>query len=336
MPITLPNLDDRRYADLVEEARSLIPTYAPEWTDHNESDPGITLIELFAYLAEMLLYRLNRVTDANRAAFLKLLDPGLNLAGGVNLEEQVRATVLALREPYRAVTCADFEKLALAASELPRPPAAEAAEPPAPDFVGRAHCVPRRNLEIQGEAERGEELPNHVSVIIIPRGGGDRPQPSQALVNLVAAYLDARRLVTTIVHVVGPRYVAVRVRLTVVLTPDALASRRPEVRAQLEGTVRAFFDPLTGGPGGKGWPLGRNVYVSELYEILDRQRTVDYVRRTEVSAGGGGKRRLEELATAPPDEGRLRRNADGDLVAVEVRADELVDVRPEIRFPEDE
>src|ERR1044071_5129365 len=75
MPITLPNLDDRRYADLVEEARSLIPTYAPEWTDHNESDPGITLIELFAYLSEMLIYRLNRVTDATRYAFLKLLDP---------------------------------------------------------------------------------------------------------------------------------------------------------------------------------------------------------------------------------------------------------------------
>src|SRR5690349_4133941 len=53
MPLPLPNLDDRSYTDLVEEARRLIPTYAPEWTNHNPSDPGIMLIELFAYLTEM-------------------------------------------------------------------------------------------------------------------------------------------------------------------------------------------------------------------------------------------------------------------------------------------
>src|SRR5438270_9959145 len=74
MPLSLPNLDDRRYADLVEEARSLIPTYALEWTNHNPSDPGITLVELFAFLSEMLLYRLNRVTAANVLSFLKLLN----------------------------------------------------------------------------------------------------------------------------------------------------------------------------------------------------------------------------------------------------------------------
>ena len=63
MPIVLPNLDDRTFVDLVEEARTLIPTHAPEWTDHNPSDPGITLVELFAYLAEILMYRLNRISD---------------------------------------------------------------------------------------------------------------------------------------------------------------------------------------------------------------------------------------------------------------------------------
>lgn len=55
MPLRAPNLDDRRYADIVAEARSLIPRYAPEWTDHNETDPGITLVQLFAWMVEMLL-----------------------------------------------------------------------------------------------------------------------------------------------------------------------------------------------------------------------------------------------------------------------------------------
>ena len=57
MPLNLPNLDDRDYNSLVQEALALIPAHAPEWTDHNPSDPGITLVELFAYLTEMLIYR---------------------------------------------------------------------------------------------------------------------------------------------------------------------------------------------------------------------------------------------------------------------------------------
>ena len=76
MPITLPNLDDRRYADLVQEALALIPVYAPEWTNHNAADPGITLIELMAYLTEILIYRLNRVTVENVVTFLNLIDEG--------------------------------------------------------------------------------------------------------------------------------------------------------------------------------------------------------------------------------------------------------------------
>ncbi len=73
MPLQAPNLDDRRFADLVAEAKSRIPRYAPEWTDHNTSDPGITLIQLFAWLGEMIMYRLNKVPDASYISYLRLL-----------------------------------------------------------------------------------------------------------------------------------------------------------------------------------------------------------------------------------------------------------------------
>ena len=56
-------LDDRRFQDLVSEARMKITRACPEWTEHNVSDPGITLIELFAWMTEMTIYRLNRVPD---------------------------------------------------------------------------------------------------------------------------------------------------------------------------------------------------------------------------------------------------------------------------------
>ncbi|MEV6279192.1 baseplate J/gp47 family protein [Nocardia sp. NPDC051832] len=68
-----PNLDDRTWQDLVAETRALIPRYAPQWTDHNPSDPAIALIELFAFLVEGLTYRLNRVPDKHYLAFLNLL-----------------------------------------------------------------------------------------------------------------------------------------------------------------------------------------------------------------------------------------------------------------------
>src|SRR5215467_5596195 len=73
MPIPNPILDDRSYQQLRDELVRRIPVYAPEWTDHNASDPGITLIELFAFLGENLLYRFNQIPEATKLAFLDLL-----------------------------------------------------------------------------------------------------------------------------------------------------------------------------------------------------------------------------------------------------------------------
>ena len=73
MGLPIPDLDDKNFDDMVEEARILISRYAPKWTDHNVHDPGITFIELFAWLAEMQIYQMNRVTDNNCKKFLKLV-----------------------------------------------------------------------------------------------------------------------------------------------------------------------------------------------------------------------------------------------------------------------
>jgi hypothetical protein len=73
MLVPLPNLDDRRWADLADEARGLIPFYAPEWTDHNVHDPGMTLVELFAWMTEAQIFRLNRIPELHRRKFLSLI-----------------------------------------------------------------------------------------------------------------------------------------------------------------------------------------------------------------------------------------------------------------------
>jgi hypothetical protein len=73
MPLPLPNLDTRRWADLVDDARGVIARYAPAWTDYNAHDPGITLVELFAWLVEMDVYRVNCIPPRHILKFLELL-----------------------------------------------------------------------------------------------------------------------------------------------------------------------------------------------------------------------------------------------------------------------
>jgi predicted phage baseplate assembly protein len=73
MALEAPRLDDRSFNDLMAEAVQRIPLYCPEWTDHNLSDPGITLIELFAWMTDIVLYRLNRVPDKHYVKFLELV-----------------------------------------------------------------------------------------------------------------------------------------------------------------------------------------------------------------------------------------------------------------------
>jgi hypothetical protein len=273
MPINLPNLDDRTFDDLVTEALAMIPSHAPEWTNYNESDPGITLVELFAYLTEMLIYRQNRISDANVCSFLKLMDGVKRIASPnrsgyvvrdgvkVSLEDEVREAVLTLRTQDRAVTCQDFKELAQRADAR----------------VARAHCLPRRFLKPDDAASVNAEQSGHVTVIIVPRG--TKPPdgkliPDDDLVKAVGAYLSERRLLTTRVHVSAPRYLEIAVHVTLYLKHDALEKT---VRAEAKEALRKFLDPLSGGTGGNGWPFGRNVYVSEVYALLNRLPGVDYV-----------------------------------------------------------
>ncbi len=83
MALLAPKLDDRSFQDIVDEAKKRIPHYCKEWTDHNVSDPGITLIELFAWMTDVILYRLNQVPDLHYVKFMEML--------GISLQEPVPA-----------------------------------------------------------------------------------------------------------------------------------------------------------------------------------------------------------------------------------------------------
>ncbi len=309
MPIQLPNLDDRTYDDLVQEGLSLIPSHAPEWTNHNPADPGITLLELFAYTTEMLLYRLNRVTDTNQAMFLRLLNgPDWQRSPNQTLDDEIRDTVLKLRRIERAVTREDFEVLAKAVNTD---------RPANQQMVSRVHCLPRRNLELPRPASLQAPQPGHISVIIVPDKAPTEASPlfpTAELRTAVQTYLEPRRLLTDRIHVVAPRYLAIKIQLTVVLRPGAQAVI---VAPQIQQALSRFFDPQT-------WPFGRNIYVSEIYELFDKAAGVDYV----IPTPNNNQQDQDEIvitSTPIPPEIKVRSPANNKLSAILLDPDQLVD-----------
>jgi hypothetical protein len=84
VPLIPPALDDRSYDDLVQEMLTSIPAHTPEWTSTQRGDPGRTLIELFAWLADTILYRANLIPERQRIAFLRLLGEPLRPASAAS------------------------------------------------------------------------------------------------------------------------------------------------------------------------------------------------------------------------------------------------------------
>jgi hypothetical protein len=250
--------------------RALIPREAPGWTDHNDSDPGITLLQLFAWLAEATIYRLNRIPAASEAQFIKLLG-----VSGPDLDAARVEAVKRLRARWRAITAEDFEALVLDDANF------EALGlPAAAGRVARARCLPERDLTA---ADPDTPRPGHVSVIIVPRSTADQPQPSTELLDAASRLLDERRLLTTRHHVVGPGYTQVGVVVEAVRAAEA---QEGVVRGAIIAALHGFFHPLTGGPAKQGWPFGRHVYASEVYQVIEGVPGVDHVESLRLRKDG--------------------------------------------------
>jgi hypothetical protein len=256
--VIAPSLDDRTYADLVREGVELIPAVAPEWTNHNASDPGITLVELFAYLTEIYLYRVDRISAAHKAKFLKLLT---GVTAAVAADSQLYAAVSDIRRITRAITAEDFEQLAL-----------EAVRSSGTTTVVRVHSYPCRNLELLPVAERQRDRPGHVSVVFVPSDHGLADKQLDDIALTIRSYLEPRRLLTCRVHVVPPRYIDVAISLRVAAAPS---------RASLiEGKVHQMLNEAF-----QSWPLGQGVYTSDLYRTFSSIDGVLRILGIEWTAG---------------------------------------------------
>ena len=103
MPLQAPNLDDRRYQQLLDDSLARVPIHTPEWTNFNQSDPGVTIVQLFAFLTETLIYRANQIPDRNRIKFLQLLGVPLQPSSSA----QGVVTFTNARGPLQTITLND-------------------------------------------------------------------------------------------------------------------------------------------------------------------------------------------------------------------------------------
>jgi hypothetical protein len=283
MPLPLPNLDDHDYADLVEMARSLIPTECPEWTDHNPSDTGIMLIELFAWLTELLLYQVNQIPDSSQAVFLQLLNGNANWTKPTNqsLQAATQTTILKLRQRYRAVTAQDYATLVI----NDWPSSAQAQElSPTNLQIGRVQVFENRNLELE-PSKRMETASGHISLVVIPQVSQITTEDLPPMLDpdwlpAIWEFLNGRRLLGIKHHVVAPEYVDIKI--TANLYPEP-GRRIAQVKQDAVKQLQRFFHPLTGGDEGQGWPFGRGVYLSEVYQQLDQVSGIDFVEAVEIS-----------------------------------------------------
>ena len=181
-----------------------------------------------------------------------------------------------LKTQYRAVTAEDFEYLALNTPGL---------------RVARARAIPLFAPGVKGYPQA--QSPASVSVVVVPYGTSLRPFPSEGFVRTVCRHLDRHRILTTRVHVIGPEYVGVGVSATVRLhTQFGQAETLARVRRSLDNFLRPL--PAEDDPDGEGWPFGRTVFRSEIYQLIENVEGVDCVEKVALRAAGVGVARSAE------------------------------------------
>ncbi|WP_336364724.1 putative baseplate assembly protein [Halalkalicoccus salilacus] len=236
------------------------------------------------------------------------VDPLTAASGGRDAEsisDTLARVKRELRTRYRAISLADYREVALNTPGL---------------RFGRANAtvVPTTEspVNVDGRQLQCEEH-GRVRVVVVPYStlsAPKRPIPSEGFLEAVQCHLNRHRLLTDRLTVEAPTYVGVAVDVEARASPDR---RDEDVESAITNTLETFLDPLDGYEG-EGWPFGRPVFVSEIYEVLERQTGIDCVLDVALAPRAGGS--LDGAGNVRFDAAALPYLADTD-VAVRVERD---------------
>lgn len=220
------------------------------------------------------------------------------------IEDTLRRAPEQLKIRERAVTADDYVYLAREATSDVRISACLAPHPP------------RGTPWTFGGIDRA---PGNVSVIVVPDQGVavSRPEPPPELIDTVRAYLDERRDLTVRLFVLGPRYLPIVAKVSVVVWREAALAGvdTEEVKAEVVRKITAFLHPTRGGPAGQGWEVGEHVFSSDLFRAVMPPDDVGYIEQITVAAGPHDP---DSRPFAPAAPGASVQVADYELVCADV------------------
>ncbi|NJM06496.1 putative baseplate assembly protein [Candidatus Gracilibacteria bacterium] len=209
---------------------------------------------------------------------------------------QMRAPKV-LRTSFRAVSAEDYEFLAREASS----------------GIARVRCLQPRASGSTGSPPAGV-----VRVLIVPHVGHperrllpEQLRPPREMIQDVQSYLDERRLLTTRLEIGVPTYTLVGIQARLKARPEADPEK---VKADAEARLYRFINPLIGGPGGDGWPFGRDLYISEVLALLQGTPGVEYVEGARMQVQGQSSEGALNKITLAPD--HLLTSAEHSIVVV--------------------
>lgn len=204
---------------------------------------------------------------------LKEIENYLASTGGMEaqtIEEAIEDFCRDLKTPYTAVTLQDFEQLAMSTPGL---------------RISRAKAVPGYKPKPKPDDIELEESKGSVTVVIIPYTPLDilkiPPEPSEEFKKAICIHLDKHRILGTDIHVISPSYVRVNVNATVV--PMDTFRDDSQIRDKVLKKLNDFLHPIKGGVDEKGWPIGRSIYLSDVYNLIENIEGVNYVLRLSIS-----------------------------------------------------
>ncbi len=294
MAIQMPDFDTKTYEEISGEMVASIPKYTDKWTNHNPSDPGITILELLSWIAETTFYRMNRIPYESHVNFLRLV------AGASGLDEVERLlkdshqdkyhinileflkeieeghdktvpdikteALQFLTSRYRAVTEDDFRQLAIEATDL--------------------FNVKVRRVIVENDLDE-----NKVEIVLVPDkwkqyeelSESEKRERYRELVGFVKDYLNPRTLIGTKIEVKQPVYSDVNIELKVVCHHYAIPEK---IETDIKNSILQHLDPFFGGDDKTGWPYRRSLSIYEIARIVEE---TDGVKQVESTMFDGNK-----------------------------------------------